>query len=114
MEEALSEAGPRLRCAEDLGGEGRKRSGEGKPGEVKLEEIGGQEGYLRVSICMGEKALLTAPPIPLHSVGPRLSFCHGVGKPVKPTKYWRKKNSCFLPRRVALSQFLVGLLQDLS
>lgn len=46
---------------------------------------------------MGEKTVLTAPLIPLHSARPRLSFCHGDHKPVKPTEDWRKKNSCFLP-----------------
>ena len=63
---------------------------------------------------MGEKTVLTAALVPLHSARPRLRLCHGVHKPVKPIKDWRKKNSCFLSWHVALSQFLVGMLQDSS
>lgn len=61
---------------------------------------------------MGEKTVLPAPLVPLRSA--RFRFCHGGGKSVKPIRDWRKKTSCFLPWRVALSQFLVGMLQDLS
>lgn len=45
MEKTLSETGLRLRCAEDLGGEGHKTLGRGKLGEGKLGKIGGQQGH---------------------------------------------------------------------
>ena len=35
MEKALPEAGLRLRCVEDFGGEGHNKSGEGKIGESR-------------------------------------------------------------------------------
>lgn len=52
---ALSEAALRLRSAEDFGRERHKT-----PGEGKLGAIGGQQGLLGGSVCMGEKTVLTA------------------------------------------------------
>jgi len=62
---------------------------------------------------VGEKTVLTAPLVPPHSARPRLRLCHGTHQPVKPIKDRRKKSHCFLSWRVALSQFLIGMLQDL-
>jgi len=60
MEKAFREEGCMVRCAEDLGGEGHNKTS----GEGKLGKVGGLQGYLNMSFCIGESTVLTAPLLP--------------------------------------------------